>query len=169
MHPPTARGPRPSPDGTTPGAPPIPHSRSAVQGRAGRRRRPACSILPSQSFRPARRPCRRPAMLLETALSAETSAPPAPHLPTLLIVGEPGGLNVAREALVELKLGWEVIFAASATEAHAIPAVRNVDVILVDLGNPYLEGVELVSALHAKLPHTPIVLMSTFRTAGMAW
>ena len=71
-----------------------------------------------------------------------------PFLPTLLIVGEPGGLNVAREALIELELGWEVIFAASAAEAHAIPAVRNVDVILVDLGNPYLEGVELVGSLH---------------------
>jgi anti-sigma regulatory factor (Ser/Thr protein kinase)/CheY-like chemotaxis protein len=99
-------------------------------------------------------------MLLETALPAETSTAVAPHLPTLLIVGEPGGLNVAREALVELELGWEVIFAASAAEAHAVPAVRNVDVILVDLGNPYLEGVELVGSLHTRLPHTPIVLMS---------
>src|SRR4029077_18498076 len=105
-------------------------------------------------------PRRRPAMLLENALPAETSAPAAPPLPTLLIVGEPGGLNVAREALIELELGWEVIFAATAAEAHAVPAVRNVDVILVDLGNPYLEGVELVGSLHAKLPHTPIVLMS---------
>ena len=99
-------------------------------------------------------------MLLETALQAETSVEPPLHLPTLLIVGEPGGLRVAREALIELELSWEVIFAPSAAEAHAIPAVRAVDVILVDLGNPHIQGVELVEALHANLPHTPIVLMS---------
>ena len=99
-------------------------------------------------------------MLLETALPAETSAPPAPHLPTLLIVGEPGRLNVAREALIELELGWEVIFAPTAAEAHAIPAVRPVDVILLDLANPHVEGVELVGSLTSKHPDTPIVLMS---------
>ncbi len=99
-------------------------------------------------------------MLLETALPAETSVDAHVQLPTLLIVGEPGGLRVAREALIELELGWEVIFATSAAEAHAIPAVRNVDVILVDLGNPHVEGVELVGSLHTTLPHTPIVLMS---------
>ena len=99
-------------------------------------------------------------MLLETALPAETSAPAAPHLPTLLIVGEPGRLNVARDALIELELGWEVIFAATAAEAHAIPAVRPVDVILLDLANPHVEGVELVGSLTSKHPDTPIVLMS---------
>ena len=99
-------------------------------------------------------------MLLETALPAETSVDTPMQLPTLLIVGEPGGLRVAREVLIELELGWEVIFASSAAEAHAIPAVRNVDVILVDLGNPHVDGAELVDSLHTKLPRTPIVLMS---------
>lgn len=99
-------------------------------------------------------------MLLETALPAETSAPSAPNLPTLLIVGEPGRLNVAREALIELELGWEVIFAPSAPEAHAIPAVRGVDVILIDLANPHVDGVELVGSLTARHPHVPVVLMS---------
>jgi CheY-like chemotaxis protein len=99
-------------------------------------------------------------MLLETALEVETSVPTSSQLPTLLIVGEPGRLNVAREALIELELGWEVIFATSASEAKAIPAVRSVDVILVDLSNPQVEGVELVDQLHTALPDTPIVLMS---------
>jgi DNA-binding NtrC family response regulator len=99
-------------------------------------------------------------MLLETVLPAESSAPAPPHLPTLLIVGEPGRLNVAGEALIELELGWEVIFAPNAQEAHAVPAVRGVDVILIDLANPHVEGVDLVDSLTAKHPHTPIVLMS---------
>jgi hypothetical protein len=55
------------------------------------------------------------------------------QLPSLLIVGDPSGLAVNREALVELELGWEVMFAGSAFEAHAIPAVRDIDVILIDL------------------------------------
>lgn len=99
-------------------------------------------------------------MLLEIGLPAETSVDTPVQLPTLLIVGEPGGLHVARDVLIELELGWEVIFASSAAEAHAVPAARNVDVILIDLGNPHLDGVELVGSLYTELPHTPIVLMS---------
>lgn len=82
------------------------------------------------------------------------------ELPTLLIVGDPNRLNIAREALIELELGWEVIFANSAFDAHDVPSVRDVDVILVDLGNPHIEGVELVESLATNFPHTPIVLMS---------
>jgi CheY-like chemotaxis protein len=98
-------------------------------------------------------------MHVETASQVEACGP-ATQLPKLMIVGDPAGLNVAREALVELELGWEVVFAASGYEAHAIPAVRDIDVILVDLGNPHFEGVDLVASLHSQLPHTPIVLMS---------
>ena len=82
------------------------------------------------------------------------------ELPTMLIVGDPSGLNVAREVLIELELGWEVVFAGSAFDAHDIPSIRDVDVILVDLGNPHVEGVELVESLSSTFPHTPILLMS---------
>jgi FixJ family two-component response regulator len=82
------------------------------------------------------------------------------QLPTLLIVGDPNRLHIAREALVELELGWEVVFAGSAFDALDVPAVRLVDVILVDLGNPHIEGVELVESLHAHFPQTPVVLMT---------
>jgi CheY-like chemotaxis protein len=75
-------------------------------------------------------------------------------------VGDPTGLNVAHEALIELELGWEVVFAGAAADAQAIPAVRPVDVVLVDLGNPHLDGVDVVSTLHSRHPHIPIVLMS---------
>jgi CheY-like chemotaxis protein/anti-sigma regulatory factor (Ser/Thr protein kinase) len=94
-----------------------------------------------------------------TARTFDRAAPAGP-IPTLLIVGDPSGLNVARDVLIELELGWEVVFAGSPYEARAIPAVREIDVILIDLGNPHLDGVELVDALHAQHPHTPIVLMS---------
>jgi len=83
------------------------------------------------------------------------------RLPALLIVGDPNGLQIAREALVELELAWEVIFAHSTFEAHDIPAARSVDVILIDLGNPHIEGVELVESLHTQFPDMPIVLMTT--------
>ncbi|HEX3146458.1 MAG TPA: ATP-binding protein [Gemmataceae bacterium] len=98
-------------------------------------------------------------MHVETTHSVEATTP-LTQLPTLLIVGDPAGLNVAREALVELELGWEVVFAATGADADAISAVRGIDVILVDLGNPHIEGVDLVESLRSKLPHTPIVLMS---------
>jgi CheY-like chemotaxis protein/anti-sigma regulatory factor (Ser/Thr protein kinase) len=93
--------------------------------------------------------------------AVDTSSPSqAGELPTLLIVGDPTRMNVAREALVELELGWDVAFANSTCDALDVPAVRQTDVILVDLGNPHIEGVELVEALHSRFPHTPIVLMS---------
>jgi CheY-like chemotaxis protein len=91
----------------------------------------------------------------------ETAAPAiAAELPTLLIVGDPRTLNVAREVLIELELGWQVVFAESTFDAHDIPAIRDIDVILVDLGNPQIEGVELVGSLHKQFAHTPIVLMT---------
>lgn len=99
--------------------------------------------------------------MLPFASTAEAPADvQACQLPTLLIVGDPSTLNIAREALIELELGWEVVFASSFFDAHDIPALRDVDVILVDLGNPHVEGVDLVESLHCNFPKTPIVLMS---------
>src|SRR5262245_31413973 len=119
----------------------------------------ACTKLRQNPYCPHKPFVRRdgPMPLPDTALS---QASQASQLPTLLIVGDPNGLHIAREALVELELGWEVVFAGSAFDAHDVPAVRSVDVILVDLGNPHIEGVELVESLHAHFPHTPIVLMT---------
>jgi anti-sigma regulatory factor (Ser/Thr protein kinase)/CheY-like chemotaxis protein len=75
-------------------------------------------------------------------------------------VGDPNALDVARDALIELELGWEVIFANSAFEALDVPAYREVDVILVDLGSPHIEAVEMVESIHGQFPQTPIVIMS---------
>ena len=99
-------------------------------------------------------------MSLPEALAQPASAGLAVRLPTLLIVGDPNGLNVARDVLIELELGWEVVFAGSADDAQDVAGLRAVDVILIDLGNPQVEGVGLVESLHGLLPHTPIVLMT---------
>ena len=96
--------------------------------------------------------------LTESGQVATSEAPV--ELATLLLVGDPAALSVAREALIELELGWQVVFAGSAFDAHDIPAVRPPDVILIDLGNPHIEGVDLVESLHTSFPHVPIVLMS---------
>jgi CheY-like chemotaxis protein len=96
-----------------------------------------------------------PESVVQALASASTDV-----LSKLLIVGDPNRLNVAHEALVELELGWDVIFAGSTFDALDVPSVRNIDVVLVDLGNPHVEGVELVEALHSRFPHMPIVLMS---------
>ena len=97
-------------------------------------------------------------LLTESGQVATSEAPV--ELATLLLVGDPAALSVAREALIELELGWQVVFAGSAFDAHDIPAVRPPDVILIDLGNPHIEGVDLVESLHICFPHVPIVLMS---------
>jgi CheY-like chemotaxis protein/anti-sigma regulatory factor (Ser/Thr protein kinase) len=99
-------------------------------------------------------------MSLPEAPAQAEPAGPAIRLPTLLIVGDPHGLNVARDVLIELELGWEVVFAGSAFDAHDVAGLRSIDVILIDLGNPHVEGVGLVESLHDQLPHTPIVLMT---------
>lgn len=82
------------------------------------------------------------------------------QLPVLMIVGDPNRLNVAREALVEFELGWEVVFAETNYHAHDIPAVRAVDVILIDLADPHVDGVDLTESLTRHFPHVPVVLMS---------
>jgi FixJ family two-component response regulator len=82
------------------------------------------------------------------------------QLPVMLIVGDPAHMNIAHEALVELELGWEVIFAKSAFEILDIPSLREIDLVLVDLDLPQLDGVEIVEELHQHFPRLPIVLMS---------
>jgi CheY-like chemotaxis protein/anti-sigma regulatory factor (Ser/Thr protein kinase) len=96
--------------------------------------------------------------MLESTVTSERLS--TTDLPVLLLVGNPNRLNIAREALVELELGWEVVFAQTGFEAQAVPDLRSVDVILIDLGDPLVEGVELTEALAGRFPQVPIVLMS---------
>jgi CheY-like chemotaxis protein len=95
----------------------------------------------------------------ESAVVASESLPTTSP-PVLLLVGDPNRLNIAREALVELELGWEVVFAQTGFEAQAVPDARTVDVVLIDLGDPLVEGVELTEALAGRFPQVPIILMS---------
>ena len=96
------------------------------------------------------------------AAVAESPADGAPMtgLPAMLILADPAGLTVAREALVELELGWEVVFAGSLTEACEVPRLRPVDVILIDLGNSRVDGVEATETLVRLFPAVPVVLMT---------
>jgi len=100
---------------------------------------------------------------LDTApVTADAAADFAPlaGLPAMMILAEPAGLTVAREALVELELGWEVVFAGTQPEACEIPRLRPVDVILIDLGNSRVDGVEATETLARLYPAVPVVLMS---------
>lgn len=92
---------------------------------------------------------------------ADSAPPPAIQLPVLMIAGDPARLNIARDALIELELGWEVVFATSSIEAHDLAAARAVDVIMIDLGNRAWDPVELVESLHSHFPRLPIVAMSS--------
>lgn len=93
---------------------------------------------------------------------------PVPQLPTMMIVGEPQHLNIAREAWVELELGWEVVFAGSAFDTLDIPTVRTVDIVLLDMGLPHLDAAEVVAELHQRFPRLPIVLMSAPYAVNLA-
>lgn len=81
-------------------------------------------------------------------------------LPSMLVLADANHLQVARDALVELELGWEVVFAKTTAEADDMLRVRAFDVILIDLGYSHVDGLDATEQFVRQRPHIPVVLMS---------
>jgi DNA-binding NtrC family response regulator len=79
--------------------------------------------------------------------------------PVILCVDDEDNPLVLRKLVLE-KAGYEVTTARSADEALAIMSTRPIDLVVSDHLMPRVTGVELVQAVKAKHPKTPIILIS---------
>ncbi len=80
---------------------------------------------------------------------------------TILIVDdEPNQRRVLRIALEEL--GFEVCEAADGREALDVLDTREVDVAVVDLMMPELDGAELMRRMRFRHPSVPVILTSAY-------
>ncbi len=92
------------------------------------------------------------------AAAAETRAPSLRRLSVLVVDDEPDFLSGVRDALtIE---GHDVAGAADGDEAIAKVAQRNFDVVLMDLGLPRRNGLEVIRALRGEGVQSKMVLMT---------
>ena len=83
------------------------------------------------------------------------------HLPAILLVEDDEALQRAL-AITLRSRGYDVMVAGTATLALDLITRRRVDVAIVDLGLPDLDGIELVRQLRAQLT-APILVLSARR------
>ena len=68
-------------------------------------------------------------------------------------------------------LGFEVLSAGSGRESEALFKERSdaVDLVIVDLGVPDMDGIAVINALQEIKPSIPVVLVSGIRVSPSAW
>jgi two-component system response regulator HydG len=64
--------------------------------------------------------------------------------------------------------GYEVLEAGNGEEALEVGASQAVDLVLLDLVMPRVDGLEALPRLHALLPHAPILMMTAYGTIESA-
>ncbi|MDB4933570.1 MAG: response regulator [Labilithrix sp.] len=87
-------------------------------------------------------------------------------LSLLLVDDEPEILESLRRALRDE--GYDIVATTSPTEAVALLAARDFDVIVSDLRMPEMSGIELVSHVRQHHPHVVRVLLTGFATLASA-
>ncbi len=92
------------------------------------------------------------------AAATETEAPKSKRLRILVVDDEPEFVDVVRETL--LQNGHEVTGAGNGDDAMSQVARRDFDVILMDLGLPKRNGLEVVRAMRGEGIDSKIVLMT---------
>jgi two-component system KDP operon response regulator KdpE len=87
-----------------------------------------------------------------------SEAEPGPHLPMVLIVeDEPQMLRFLRPVLGSL--GYELVEATTGADALRLAATRTPDLVLLDLGLPDLDGLEVTRRLR-EWSQVPIIVVS---------
>jgi DNA-binding NtrC family response regulator len=83
----------------------------------------------------------------------------------LIVDDEPG----VRESLrMVLKEGYEPLAAGSSDEALEMLAATSVDVVLLDIVMPGMDGLELLEELRVRFPNLPIVMLTATKTVKTA-
>ncbi|WP_295384979.1 response regulator transcription factor [uncultured Thiodictyon sp.] len=96
-----------------------------------------------------------------------TSAIPTPAVRQVVVVeDDPAFLRAIGEAVVQLGDQWLVHGFRTGSEALACchhPAAR-LDLVLVDLGLPDIDGIEVIRTIHGRFPAVPIMVISVVST-----
>jgi len=93
----------------------------------------------------------------------EVAAPPRKRV---LVVDDELGV---RESLrMVLKEAWEPELAESAAQALSLLESRRVDVVLLDIVMPDMDGLGLLEVLRARYPEVPVVMLTATRTVKTA-
>jgi DNA-binding response OmpR family regulator len=102
---------------------------------------------------------------LTTATSGE-AAVSLPDRPVLLVVDDDDGV---RDALhVILDDDYAVLDAADGRTALSLIRARRVDLVLLDILMPEIDGLEILRELRAFEPRLPVVMMTAVKTVGTA-
>ena len=80
-------------------------------------------------------------------------------MPTILVVDDEQPIRQLVTRVLERK-GYKVI--ACGTSAEALQVTETIDLLLVDLVLPDLNGRQLTEKLRARLPKLPVILMSGY-------
>src|SRR5438093_3783970 len=91
----------------------------------------------------------------------------SPARGTVLVVEDEAYVRASLGELLGAR-GFDVILAASATEAHDQLARAPVDLVLTDLKMPGADGLELVRRLHAASPNLPVLVLTGHGTIASA-
>jgi diguanylate cyclase (GGDEF)-like protein/PAS domain S-box-containing protein len=87
----------------------------------------------------------------------------------LLVEDNPGDARLLREMFAEQgSHGTELIVAQSMGEAEAYLAGNAVDIVLLDLGLPDVQGLEVIRRAHAAAPRVPLVVLTGSDDEAMA-
>ncbi len=87
---------------------------------------------------------------------------------TVLVVDDSAMDRRLAGAIIQKAEGWQPVFAGNGIEAlELIPRVSP-DVILTDMLMPQMDGLELVEAVRAKYPLTPVILMTAHGSEDLA-
>ena len=88
---------------------------------------------------------------------------------TVLIVEDnPGDARLLSEMFKEVSQKTDLSFVQSLSEAEKHLAIHTVDIILLDLGLPDAQGVEVVRRVRAAAPHIPLVVLTGMDDQTMA-
>ena len=79
----------------------------------------------------------------------------------ILVVDDDRAMVATLSDILELR-GWETINAFDGESAIALVQEREIDVVLMDVRMPKMDGVEALRAIKARRPGTRVVLMTAF-------
>lgn len=87
----------------------------------------------------------------------------APGAPVVMIVDDHAHFRSAiRHWIARLDASYELIEGASWEEAVSLAAGRNVDIVLMDLELPGINGIEATRRIKASTPRTQVVMLTSF-------
>jgi CheY-like chemotaxis protein/anti-sigma regulatory factor (Ser/Thr protein kinase) len=92
----------------------------------------------------------------------------AADLHTVLVVDDSAMDRRLAGAIIQKAEGWKPVFAGNGVEALDLIPRASPDVVLTDMLMPQMDGLELVEAVRAKYPLTPVILMTAHGSEDLA-